>query len=623
MLIRRTVCVLLFLLTFSLSFGLQLTEYGLARLGYENGADLFGVYSRAAFYFPEPAVPQDSEVSVRLHYAYTDLAGPKTMVTFLVNGRPVAVRTLPDRTGDILIPLPAVQISTFQGLTIDVLVTLDYSECDHNPLAKESLWFSINPETTFSFSGVPEPPETIAQFFQRAGCVLPLRLVVQEYALSTMKSLSQTSLLLGFLSKGLRKEIAFSSTIPEADPPETGSPDTGDTVLFKPGAGLSLTERSLTVGNDAAELLSSDTLPLLAFRSVENPSIGPESPVSRRITFEELGWSDQAIEVVYTAERTLGFPADLFGGIPQSSLLSLEVSAAHLEEEEAVTLAVFLNDRLVGTVALDSKVFAKTVVLPLPSASFLGYNRLRFEGKKYRGECKSVTLAIQSNSLIRWESVEPLTEARFYDFPYFLYGKTGIVLSSLSEESAAILSALMLKKGEGSYRTTSPELFSLEDMTEQATLFRSCDSYLFLVAEGDIGRVFPNIVIQNGLRLIHPTTGAVLFTPEKGVSYALLFTGQYEGKPALLCAVHGDPALLKNISETQWRRLRQAPGNLALLTEGGEVVSFTVGGALSVGDPAIKTDRKMDWARILWILAVVVVAVLFLISSYRKTSSNR
>ncbi|HPX96769.1 MAG TPA: hypothetical protein PLO74_01375, partial [Thermotogota bacterium] len=264
-----------------------------------------------------------------------------------------------------------------------------------------------------------------------------------------------------------------------------------------------------------------------------------------------------------------------------------------------------------------------TVVLPLPSASFLGYNRLRFEGKKYRGECKSVTLAIQSNSLIRWESVEPLTEARFYDFPYFLYGKTGIVLSSLSEEGAAILSALMLKKGEGSYRTTSPELFSLDDMTEQATLFRSCDSYLFLVAEGDIGRVFPNIGIQNGLRLIHPTTGAVLFTPEKGVSYALLFTGQYEGKPALLCAVHGDPALLKNISETQWRRLRQAPGNLALLTEGGQVVSFTVGGALSVGDPAIKTDRKMDWARILWILAVVVVAVLFLISSYRKTSSNR
>jgi len=278
---------------------------------------------------------------------------------------------------------------------------------------------------------------------------------------------------------------------------------------------------------------------------------------------------------------------------------------------------------LVGTVALDSEVFVKTVVLPLPSASFLGYNRLRFEGKKYRGECKSVTLAIQSDSFIRWESVEPVPEVRLYDFPYFLYGKTGIVLSSASEDTAAVLSAVMRKKGEGSHRTTSPELFTLSEMKGKTQLFQQCDSYLFLVEETDIERIFPSIRIRDGLRLIHPRTGSVMFSPERGASYALLFAGLYEGKPALLCSAHGDPGLLRNISETQWGRIRQAPGNLALLTEGGQVVSFTVGGDLLAGDPAADTDQKPDLTRILLILAVVAVAVFFLISSYRKTSSNR
>jgi len=81
--------------------------------------------------------------------------------------------------------------------------------------------------------------------------------------------------------------------------------------------------------------------------------------------------------------------------------------------------------------------------------------------------------------------------------------------------------------------------------------------------------------------------------------------------------------LFENITETQWRRLKQAPGNLALLTEDGQVVSFTVGDALSVGDPALTVERKLDLRRILWILVIVSALIIFLISSYRKTSSNR
>jgi len=535
------------------------------------------------------------------------------MVTFLVNGRPIALRTLPNRVGELTVSLPMEWVPGWQGLTVEALVTLDYSECDNKPLAKESLWFSIEPETTFSFTGNHAPPKTIVDFFRAGGYASPLRLALTEYTSSSLKSLGQTSLLLGYLSKGLKKEVSLVSSLPDA----------GHGVLFKPGAGIRLNGNTLIVGDDAARLLSSDTLPLLAFQSVDCPSIGPEPPPLKQITFEALGWVDQTVEVVYTAEQTLGFSADAFGGIPQSAVLELEVSAAHFEEEETVTLAVFLNDRLVGSMALDIETPVKTAFIPLPAEDFHGYNHLRFEAKKYRGECKSVGLEIQSDSLIRWESVEPMVQARFYDFPYLLYGKTGIVVSTVSKETASILSTIMMKKGEGSLRTTAPELFTPNEVKEKSPPFQRCDSFFFLIDETEVDRFFPEIRIHPGLRLIHPKTGSVMFAPDATASYVLLFVGQYEGKPALLGAVHGAPTLFENITETQWRRLKQAPGNLALLTEDGQVVSFTVGDALSVGDPALTVERKLDLRRILWILVIVSALIIFLISSYRKTSSNR
>ncbi len=611
--IYRRLCEFVLFLFIALAFSYPSTEYGLSRLGYDNGVDLFGVSSRASFYFPKSAVPPDSNLSVRLRYAYTELAGPKTMVTFLVNEQPVAVKILPDRTGDILIELPPDRISVLQDMTFSVLTVLDYSECDHKPVAKESLWFSIRPETSFSFSGVPERAETITDFLNGGGLTSSIKLIVQEYSLPTLKSLSQVGLLLGYLSKSLKKEVSLSSA-PQED---------SQSVLFQSGNALSLTGRTLIVGNDAAGLLSSDTLPLLVFRSVENPSLGQESPAAKTVTFGALGWSGQPVEVVYSSERRLGFTADLFGGVPQSAVLSLDVSAAHFEEEEAITVAVFLNERLVGTVALDTRAFRKTIDLPLAPEYFRSYNQLRFEMKKYRGECKSVSLAIQSDSLIHWESVEPVPEIRLYDFPYFLYGKTGILLSSASAEWAEVLLAVMLKKGEGSHRTLAPEVFLMEEMKTKAELLMKCDSYLFLAEEAEVYRIFPAFQVKDGLRITHPRAGTLLFSPEKGASYAILISGLYEGKPALLCSVHGESSLLRGISEEQWRRIRQSPGNLALLTEKGQVVSFEIGQGLSIGEETAVQDRKPDLTRILLILAVVVVAVFFLISSYRKTSSNR
>ena len=70
------------------------------------------------------------------------------MVTFLVNGRPIALRTLPNRVGELTVSLPMEWVPGWQGLTVEALVTLDYSECDNKPLAKESLWFSIERPTT-------------------------------------------------------------------------------------------------------------------------------------------------------------------------------------------------------------------------------------------------------------------------------------------------------------------------------------------------------------------------------------------------------------------------------------------------------------------------------------------
>jgi hypothetical protein len=602
-----------FLLSFCISFGNQTILFDLPRFHYEEGIILYGVHSETAIYIPEKTVTDISDFYVQFRYAYTELAGAETTITFLLNGLPIATRVLSKKSGMIRVDFPAERIPAEVGISCSVIVTLDYSECDRKPLAKEALWFRIFPETTFYVTGLPVSPKTISDFFLASGIWSPLELSFKEFTSETFRSIAQTSLLSGHYSKSIKKSLVINTNDTDGTP----------SVIFREESALTLEDQSLFVGNHAVSLLRSDLFPSLIFRRIENPVIDSAHHQKKKITLRELGLTEETIETVYTSENIVGFAIDVFNGVPETAVLSINISVLHILEDEALTCAIFLNDELIGSLAFDSIRSSQKAKMRIPEDAFRSYNVLRFEIKKFRGNCKSVSVSIHGDSEIEWSSIKSLNDLRFADFPYSLYGKTGIVVSSLTEETASLLLKIMYLKGEGTVTTPLVELITAEEWENNANILADCDSYLFIVDEEDIVKLTDDINIADGLQIINKDTGKVFYSIEKEASFIIGYTWIFREKPAILWSVRGEQMLFRILNNDQWKRIKTAPGNTVIIDGNGQVATFLIGKEHIVPDLQIVDERFQFLFRIGIVLSVAFLVVLFLIFSYRRTSSKR
>jgi hypothetical protein len=337
----------------------------------------------------------------------------------------------------------------------------------------------------------------------------------------------------------------------------------------------------------------------------------------------ELGLSEKTIETVYTSESIVGFAIDVFNGVPESASLSLGISVLHILEDEALTCGIFLNDQPIGSLTFDSKNNSQITKISMPESAFRSYNLLRFEIKKYLGNCKSVSVSISPDSVIQWQSVKPLGDLRIADFPFSLYGKTGIVISSLTEETASLLTEIMYRKGEGTVTTPLVELTTTEEWKNDTNVLANCDSYLFIVDEEDIAELTDNISIAEGFRIINNDTGKVFYSIDKEAAFIIGYTWIYREKPAILWSVRGEQALFRVLKDDQWKRIKAAPGNTVIIDGNGQVATFHIGKELVVPDLQIVNERLQFMFRVGIVLSIAFLVVLFLIFSYRKTSSKR
>jgi len=602
----------------SVSLFTQDISMNLKQFNYIDDVVLQGLSPNFTFYVPVGNFENIYGSSLKIRYKYSEISGNNTIMSVYVNDIPVSTTKLPEKTGLISIPIPSSLIRINSFVKIEIMVKMDYSKCDMVNVGVENLWFMIDNDSEITFNYENKIENTsISSFFSEINGFDSYNFIYENKNISDIKTISAVSEYIGSVSKGYKREITVSSTINSDD--NYGNIDILDENILK----ISEDGKTVSAGGEIAiSAFSTEFLGILD--SYSSNLISEEDEKREMIKLIDIGLPDDYLEIVYGLKSILDIPLELFGSTPETAMLNLHLSSFDQLEGEKIFMNVFFNGYLIGKTILDNESIDEIFYYNIPSAYFLPFNRLEFFFKQYNAECKSSYVKIYKDSFISFSGTSSLKNDTVSQFPNSVFGKTLYIVSDISMETASMLAKLSYMKGTGSAIDEFGNVITIDNFLNKESEIKDYDSIIGILSPSDIEKIDKSLSLSDGIKIINSETGKVIFESQLENDMLLVRTLDYKDKPVFLLSYYGDTSVLSKTTIDDLNEFKRIPGNLGIL-KNGKAISFSIGEELIPVLPE-KTDQEDNFwyrYRFIIVLCLVVIAVVLLILSYRKTSSGR
>ena len=587
-------------------------------LYYNNGLMLSGINNSVDLFFPIPFSSALSDAVLELDYAFTQIAGPESKYSVYVDDEPLLSERFVNREGTIEVSIPDNRVQAGEMLKVSLHVALDYLECDSENTQREALWFRLFKESALSFQHVPEPAVTIPGFFSVFNPDREFVFRYDDWGKQEWEAFMGLSQYLGFLSKGLKRKVSVQKT-ELIDNPAT------PLIAISKGDSINLKGNRLTFSSTKATLKSFNYLNLLSSASLtvleaKNPPHG-----GGMLSLEKLGVSMDRSEYVDRGSRRVDFTPGVFGGIPVDAELIVKSGVFQLQEDQQVSLSIFLNDRLIK-----DQVFnygdIQSLKVKLPEAYFEAFNALYFEWKLFNSNCNSFGVSLFPDSGIHYTSVRGLTGARLNEFPAFLYADTLFVVSEKGYDEARAAGITAFRKGRSAASPGGMSIVTLEAFSNNESAYADYESFVFMLSPEDTAGIDPFLDLSAAFKILDTRTDEVLYSAKTEDEVALAHVFEYDDRPALLISSYKKKKNSTMDFQDMVSRFENLPTNFAVFGT-GQPVGFNLGEIYVVENANAEEpeEGRTFWERnSIWIITLVVfVLLLIIISSYRKTSAGR